>query len=116
MRLLPAVLIASAFSFSAFGQTYTISTVAGGGLPVGIPGPSASLGAGPWFLAADAAGNVFFAYQKTILRLDATTRELTLVAGNEQQTDFSGDGGRPPAPSWAFPWPRGRCCWEPVHR
>jgi len=33
MRLLPAVLLTLVMSWSAFGQTYTISTFAGGGLP-----------------------------------------------------------------------------------
>jgi hypothetical protein len=35
MRLLFAVLLASITSYSAFGQTYTISTFAGGGGPAG---------------------------------------------------------------------------------
>ena len=43
MRLLPAsVLVLALFSFAS-GQTYTISTFAGGGLPVNIPGTTASL-------------------------------------------------------------------------
>jgi uncharacterized protein (TIGR03437 family) len=93
MRLLPAVLLASVFSWSAWGQTYTISTFAGGGLPVNIPGTSASLGAdGPISIAADRAGNVFFVDQDAVLRLDATTGVLTLVAGNGT-TGFSGDNG-----------------------
>ena len=36
----------------------------------------------PWHVAADPAGNVFFVDQNTVLRLDATTGVLTLVAGN----------------------------------
>ena len=36
MRLMPAILLASLTLCSAFGQTYTISTFAGGGLPVNI--------------------------------------------------------------------------------
>jgi hypothetical protein len=79
MRLLPAVLLASVLCWTASGQTYTISTFAGGGLPVNIPGTSASLSATN--IAADRAGNVFFVYQNTVLRLDATTGILTLVAG-----------------------------------
>ena len=43
MRMRPAILIALATSRIASGQTYTISTFAGGGLPVNIPGTSASL-------------------------------------------------------------------------
>src|ERR1035437_6563051 len=91
MRLLPAVLLASVLSWSGWGQTYTISTFAGGALPVNIPGTSASLYS-PQFIAADPAGNVFFVDQDAVLRLDATTGVLTLVAGNGT-TGFSGDNG-----------------------
>jgi hypothetical protein len=91
MRLLPAVLLASILSWSAWGQTYTISTFAGGGLPVNIPGTSASLGPVA-NVAADRAGNVFFVDQNTVLRLDATTGVLALVAGNGTG-GFSGDSG-----------------------
>jgi hypothetical protein len=77
MRLLPAVLLGSVVSWSASGQTYTISTFAGGGLPVNISGPSASLGSSP-SIAADRAGNLFFVYQHTVVRLDAATGILTL--------------------------------------
>ena len=60
---------------------YTISTVAGGGLPVNIPGTSASL-YGPQSVAVDKTGNIFFVDRNDVLRLDATTGVLTLVAGN----------------------------------
>jgi hypothetical protein len=33
-----------AVACSAFSQTYTINTVAGGGLPVNVPGTSAGIG------------------------------------------------------------------------
>jgi len=93
MRLLPTVSLALVMSWSALGQTYTISTFAGGGLPVNITGTSASLGNGvPQVLAADRAGSVFFVDQDTVLRLDATTGVLTLVAGNGTY-GFSGDNG-----------------------
>ena len=105
MRLLPAVLLASVLSWSAWGQTYTISTFAGGALPVNIPGTSASLGPfPPQYIAADRAGNVFFANQSTVLRLDARTGLLTLVAGNGT-TGFSGDNG--PATSAQLAYPSG---------
>ncbi len=90
MRLLPAVL-AVLMSWSAFGQTYTISTFAGGALPVNIPGTSASL-YGPQSVAVDKTGNIFFVDQNDVLRLDATTGVLTLVAGNGT-SGFSGDNG-----------------------
>ena len=89
---------------SAWGQTYTISTLAGGGLPVNIPGTSASLGAVPQYIAADRAGNVFFVVQNAVLRLDATTGVLTLVAGNGSM-GFSGDNG--PATGAQLNNPRG---------
>jgi hypothetical protein len=91
-------------SWSAWGQTYTISTFAGGALPVNIPGTSASLGYAPRYLAADQAGNVFFVYQNTVLRLDAGTGILTLVAGSGT-TGFSGDNG--PATSAQLNGPTG---------
>ena len=83
MRLRTAVLLTATLCSSAWGQTYTISTFAGGALPVNIPGTSATLGLDELqCIAADQAGNLFFADQSTILRLDATTGVLTLVAGN----------------------------------
>jgi hypothetical protein len=75
MRLLPAVLLASLASCSLFGQTYTISTFAGGGLPVNIPGTSAHLD-GVAATAVDSAGNIFIAVSNAysvVLRLDAKT-------------------------------------------
>jgi uncharacterized protein (DUF779 family) len=103
MRLLHAILLTSIISCSAFGQTYTISTFAGGALPVNIPGTSASLGSAGC-VAADRAGNVFFVVQNTVLRMDAITGVLTLVAGN-QTTGFSGDSG--PATSAELYYPQG---------
>ena len=95
MRLLPALLLTSVMSSPASAQTYTISTFAGGALPVNMPGTSASLDVNvPQFVAADQAGNVFFVDQNTVLRLDATTGVLTLVAGNGTP-GFSGDDGPP---------------------
>jgi sugar lactone lactonase YvrE len=107
MRLLPAVFLTQVMSWCAFGQTYTISTVAGGVLPVNIPGTSAKLGetfAAPQVIAADQTGNLSFLYQNTVLRLDATTGILTLVAGNGT-TGFSGDNG--PATSAELNFPSG---------
>jgi sugar lactone lactonase YvrE len=58
----------------------------------------------PQSIAADRAGNVFFADQNTVLRLDATTGVLTLVAGNGTP-GFSGDNG--PATSAQLATPGG---------
>jgi len=103
MRLL-SVLLLFGMSGSAWSQTYTISTFAGGALPVNIPGMSASLGYAPRYLAADQAGDVFFVYENTVLRLDAATNVLTLVAGTGA-SGFSGDNG--PATSAQLNGPTG---------
>jgi uncharacterized protein (TIGR03437 family) len=105
MRRLPAILLTSIMSWSAAGQTHTISTFAGGGLPVNIPGRSASLDVNaPQFVAADQTGNVYFVDQNSVLRLDATTGVLTLAAGNGTP-GFSGDNG--PATSAQLDGPSG---------
>src|SRR5438105_9697260 len=91
MRLLHCVFLGLAGSCSLPAQTYTISTYAGGGLPVNIPGASASL----WYLSAvavDGAGNVFFAMENAVFSLDAITGILNLAAGNGTR-GFNGDNG-----------------------
>src|SRR6266852_706828 len=92
MRLMISVLVWVA-ACSAFGQTYTISTFAGGGLPVNIPGAQASIGF-VRAVAADSAGNVFIVSENypVVFRLDHTTGILTLAAGN-WTSGFSGDHG-----------------------
>jgi trimeric autotransporter adhesin len=92
MRLFSLTMYAL-FGWSAYPQTYTIQTVAGGGLPTGIAGTAASIG-GVYGVAVDANGNAFFtsaAYQG-VLRLDARTGILTLIAG-KGIPGFSGDNG-----------------------
>jgi hypothetical protein len=91
MRYLRLVVLASIAAWPVSSQTYTISTFAGGALPAGIPGTSAFLEA-PQFIAADQAGNVFFVFQNSVLRLDAVTGVLTVAAGNGIN-GFSGDNG-----------------------
>ena len=92
MRLFSAVMLNLAISCCAFGQTYTIQTFAGGGLPVNIPGTSASLSSLN-AVAVDGAGNVLFTDRHhAVLRLDAKTGVLTLVAGNGTP-GYSGDNG-----------------------
>ena len=93
MRLRFAPILILAIACSAFGQTYTIQTLAGGGLPENIAGTSAGLGRVTW-VAVDAAGNVFFTLPDyyVVLRLDAVTGMLTRVAGNGTPGS-SGDNG-----------------------
>jgi hypothetical protein len=87
MRLLSVLFLALIGSCSVFGQSYTINTVAGGGLPVNIPAISASLSANlnqHNSVAVDAGGNVYLASSAAniVLRLDAQTGLLTLADGN----------------------------------
>ncbi len=87
MRLLTCIFLGVAVSCSLTAQSYTISTYAGGGPglpPVSIPNPQG--------VAADGAGNVFFATGNVIRRLDAITGIVSLVAGNGT-SGFSGDNG-----------------------
>ncbi len=94
MRLVFTFLFTLVIAGTAGGQNYTISTFAGGiEPPNNILGNRASLYS-PGSVALDATGNVFFSDSvgQVILRLDATTGVLTLVAGNGT-FGFNGDGG-----------------------
>jgi trimeric autotransporter adhesin len=103
MRLMPAILLASLTSCSAFGQAYTISTFAGGGVPQNIPGLGANLG----FVgvgAVDTAGNIFISSSEyyVVWRLDAKTGLLKLVAGNGTY-GLTGDNGPATSAQLIFP-------------
>ncbi len=90
-------------SVAAIAQQYTISTYAGDAPPpTPAPGISASIG-DLGGVAADAAGNVFFASSNCVFRLDANGT-LTRVAGNAR-AGYSGDGG--PATSAQLSGPNG---------
>jgi sugar lactone lactonase YvrE len=82
VRLLSASLLSLAIA-SAFGQTYTINTIAGGGLPVNLAATSVSLGEAPG-VAIDPAGNVLVSLTNynMVVRIDAATGNLTPIAGN----------------------------------
>ena len=105
MRLLSASLLSLAIAYSAFGQTYTINTIAGGGLPLNISARSASLGDAA-AVAIDSTGNlvVALANYNMVVRIDAATGLLTPVAGNGT-AGYSGDNG--PATSAQLNYPRG---------
>jgi uncharacterized protein (TIGR03437 family) len=63
MRLPPAVLLALVASWAAFGQSYTITTVAGDGKSAysGDNGPATSAGIDPTGVAVDSSGNIYIA-------------------------------------------------------
>lgn len=89
---LGAALLSACFAWPVGAQTYAIATFAGGGLPVNIPGTTASLTGPQSAVAADGAGNLYFVDGNTVLKLNASTSTLTLVAGNGT-AGYSGDGG-----------------------
>ena len=83
MSQLRVVLFGLLATCSAAAQNYLITQFAGGVLPVYEPGTSADLnGSTIYGAAADAAGNLYFTYQCAVIRWDAGTGLLTLVAGN----------------------------------
>jgi sugar lactone lactonase YvrE len=104
MRGFSAAILSLVFSCCVLGQTPTINTFAGGGLPVNIAGTSAGLRA-PKSVAVDGAGNLFFTdLDDVVLRLDAVTGTVTLEAGNGTP-GYTGDNG--PATSAQLRLPAG---------
>jgi trimeric autotransporter adhesin len=86
-----AAALALVASSVAQAQEYVISTYAGGAPPpTPVAGVSASIAA-PLSVATDAAGNVYFASDNCVFKLD-TNGVLTRVAGNSR-VGYSGDGG-----------------------
>jgi trimeric autotransporter adhesin len=92
LRLYRAVLLALFLSWSAFGQTYTVSTVAGNGdsgaSPDNVTAISAAMN--PGCIAVDAAGNLYIADDNRVREVSGGI--MTTVAGNGSY-GFSGDGG-----------------------
>jgi len=69
MCTLRFVLLSVLAAGSAAAQNYTLSTFAGGALPVNVPSTSVDLsgfnvGVSPSSMAVDASGNLFFPYQE----------------------------------------------------
>ena len=104
MRPLFALSLVVAVATSASGQTYTMQTVAGGALPVNIPGASASLGTVNG-VAVDTAGNAFIVVGNyhVVLRVDAASGMITLAAGSGIP-GYNGDNG--PATSAQLNYPQ----------
>jgi uncharacterized protein (TIGR03437 family) len=91
-----------ALTACAWAQTYTISTVAGGGLP---PTPMAATSANvyPAWVAVDAAGTVYFSSMQAVFKID-TTGKLTRVAGAPGGGNPLGDGGPATSAYLDSPW------------
>lgn len=77
--------------FPATPRTYTISTVAGGGLASNIPAAAAQLSS-PVSLAVDPSGNVYFGDKAVLYCLDAKSGLVNRIAG-DGTPGFSGDDG-----------------------
>lgn len=84
--VLPMLLLAGL----AAGQTYTISTFAGAGLP-STPMAATAAAVGPGSVALDRAGNLYFSSGQAVFRVD-TSGTLTVVAGSSGGGRL-GDGG-----------------------
>src|SRR5438874_9925565 len=89
------------FGSALWSQQYVISTIAGG-----VPPPTPSLAAkasigDPARVAADAAGNVYFASLHTVFKVDPAGT-LLRVAGNGRP-GYSGDAGPATAAQLIFP-------------
>ena len=84
----------STIAGQASGQTYAISTFAGGLLPANSPATQTSIGVVNG-VAVDSSGNVFLTSVElaAVLRLDVKTGLWSAVAGNGTR-GFSGDNGR----------------------
>ena len=75
----------------ALAQKYGISTYAGGGPPpTPVQGVDISIG-DPLAIAADAAGNAYFASLNCVFKVDQNGL-VTRIAGNSR-AGYSGDGG-----------------------
>ena len=78
-------------AWPALAQTYAITTVAGGALPVsGSPAAQASIGDPPR-VAVDPAGNVYFGSLHAVFKVDHSGA-LIRIAGTGR-AGYSGDGG-----------------------
>lgn len=102
LRSLAKVLISLAIGASAFGQTYTIQTIAGGAFPLNGPAKSAVLGM-IGGVAVDTSGNVYVALHSShmVVKVDASGN-MTRIAGTGVY-GFSGDGGPATSAQLAFP-------------
>jgi uncharacterized protein (TIGR03437 family) len=95
MRLPHALLLALVLSWSAWGQTYTIYTVAGNGTLgySGDNGPATNAELhGPYGVAADSAGNLYIADSGSQRIRMVSKGVITTVAGNGT-LGYSGDKG-----------------------
>ena len=91
MRLHAALFLGLFLCCSLFGQTYTITTIAGDGISgFGPDGPALASALNPGGIAVDTAGNVYISDDNRVRKISGGV--ITTVAGNGSY-GFSGDGG-----------------------
>lgn len=73
-------------------QSYIISTIAGGGLPITAAAATGTALVNPSSVAIGPLGNVYFVCMNTVFKIGAAGI-VTRVAGYSDQTGFAGDGG-----------------------
>lgn len=86
-----AAILALVSPILGLSQSYTMTTVAGGGVPDNLPATATGLGYVS-ALTVDSSGNLFLVILGLILKLNVGTGLLTRVAGNGT-FGFSGDNG-----------------------
>src|SRR5579863_7211705 len=103
-KIVCSAVLALMFSGAAFSQNYTIQTFAGGGIPHGVVGASASLGSVSG-VAIDPAGDVYISLlaYSSVVRMDATTHLITVVAGTGTP-GYGGDNGPAASAQLNMPW------------
>src|ERR1700691_2826914 len=118
LKIICPVLLALTFSTAGFSQNYTIQTVAGGAFLENVQANAASFGSQVTGVAVDATGNVYISVPQyfIVVRMNAATGALTLLAGNGT-SGYSGDDG--PAINAQFTHPgghRGRYLRQRLYR
>jgi len=91
MPMRSAAILALVSPIVGLSQSYTMTTVVGGGVPDNLPAIATGLGYMTG-LTVDSSGNLFLVIQGLILKLNVATGLLTRVAGNGT-FGFSGDNG-----------------------
>jgi sugar lactone lactonase YvrE len=105
MRIILLCLFCASLSFNCLAQTGIITTVAGIGSAgfSGDGGPAISAQIGPYKVAVDSAGNLYFSeYTNHRVRKVNTAGVITTIAGNGID-GFSGDGGPATSAKLSFP-------------
>ena len=97
MRLLTISLSPFALCLAVFAQGYNVYTFAGSGFSQNMPALSQSA-PGPLRATFDAAGNIYYTSGNAVFRVDASTRQVSNIAGHSD-SGYEGDNG-PATSAW----------------